>query len=518
MFALEAQGIRKSYGGVQALSDVSLGLRPGAVHALLGENGAGKSTLVKIMTGVETHDRGSLRLNGNDVSFASTAEAIRHGVAMVSQELSLFPHLSLLANMFPMREPRRGPFVSRKRMAVLATPILRELGVTAALNSQIQALSLADRQLVEIAKALVAQPRVLLLDEPTSALDESATARLLGILRVLRDRDVAVVYVSHILEEVMSVCDEVTVLRDGQVVVAGEPIADHTIPSLVKAMIGDKKVVESGAAQAAALQLTGEADSGLRVDSVCLLDSDATVSFAAQPGEVVGLVGLVGSGPTSMLRTIAGIDRLRTGTITLPGRVPVHRNQRRNIRAGMAYVSGDRRRYGLILDKPIWENIVQVRTMGLARDGHFLRRRALVDRAAAHIRGLQIKVSSPLANVNSLSGGNQQKVVLAKWLDNAPSTILLDDPTRGVDIGARAEIHALLRGSARAGAVVLVCSTDLEELAAACDRVLVFYRGSICAQLQGEQITSQNMLELMNTGKAQESIGRPPTSEAKSRT
>lgn len=500
MIALEAQGISKSYGGVRALDDVSLALRAGSVHALLGENGAGKSTLVKIMTGASTPDAGTLRLDSSTVTFANTADAARSGVAIVSQELSLFPHLSLLANMFPMREPRRGPFIDQRRMRELAQPILEQLGVSADPATPVQELSLADRQLVEIAKALVSEPRVLLLDEPTSALEGGATDRLLGILRVLKKRDVAVVFVTHILEEVMSVCDEVTVLRDGRVVISGERIADHSVSSLVKAMIGDKSVVVSDDVADAALHMTGEAGSGLHVEEIALPGAEGTVSFVAEPGEVVGLVGLAGSGPGEMLRTIAGIDRPRSGTITLPGGVAAPRNQRQSIKAGVAYVSGDRRRLGLMLDKPIWENIVQVRTMALGRDGLFLRRGSLIARAVEHIDRIQIKVPSPTANVNALSGGNQQKVVLAKWLDNAPSTILLDDPTRGVDIGARAEIHSLLKGSARAGAVVLLCSTDLEELVGACDRVLVFYRGRICAELRGAEKNSRRMLELMNTG------------------
>nr|WP_194425419.1 sugar ABC transporter ATP-binding protein [Microbacterium aquimaris] len=499
MHALEAQGIHKSYGGVRALRDVSLALKPGSVHALLGENGAGKSTLVRIMTGAATPDSGTLRLDGAEATFASTADAVRKGVAVVSQELSLFPHLSVLANMFPMREPRWGPFINRGRMLQLAQPILDQLGVTASPHAPVHTLSLADRQLVEIGKALVSEPRVLLLDEPTSALEGGATERLLGILRVLKERDVAVVFVSHLLEEVVGVCDEVTVLRDGAVVIQCERIADHTIPSLVKAMIGDKQVVVLTDAVEAALELTGEAGSGLEIDEVALAGAEGTVSFTANPGEVVGLVGLIGAGPIELLRVIAGIDRPVSGTVTLPGGVRAPRNQRDAVRCGVAYVSGDRR-LGLMIDKPIWENIVQVRAMALAKDGLLLNKGSLIARAAQHIDSIGIKVPSPIAAVNALSGGNQQKVVLAKWLDNAPTTILLDDPTRGVDIGARAEIHALLRGSARAGAVVLLCSTDLEELTGACDRVLVFYRGSVCAELRGDELTSQNMLELMNTG------------------
>jgi ABC-type sugar transport system ATPase subunit len=499
MYALEAQDIRKSYGGVKALDGAAIAVRPGSVHALLGENGAGKSTLVKIMTGAAQPDSGILRLDGRDVHFNSAANAVSSGVAVVAQELSLFPHLSILSNLFPMREPKWGPFINRRKMLRLAAPILKQLGVTAPPATPVMELSLADRQLVEIAKALVANPHVLLLDEPTSALEGGATDRLLGILRVLRERNVAVVFVSHLLEEVMSVCDEVTVLRDGKVVIRGEQISAHSVTSLVRAMIGEKSIVPEAEA-AAAVEMTTSADSGLKVVGVSLAERVTDVTFTANPGEVVGLVGVAGSGPTEMLRAIGGIERPISGSITLPGGVRPPRGQRAHVAAGVAYVSGDRRRLGLMLDKPLWENIVQVRSMAMAKDGWLLRQSALVSRAAGHMGRLQIKAPSPTVTAGSLSGGNQQKVVLAKWLDNAPSTILLDDPTRGVDVGARAEIHALLRGSARAGAVVLLYSTDLEELVSACDRVLVFYRGSICGELTGVRRNASAMLQLMNTG------------------
>jgi ABC-type sugar transport system ATPase subunit len=499
MYALEAQDIRKRYGGVRALNGVGLAIRPGSVHALVGENGAGKSTLVKVMTGATRPDSGVLRLDGREARFDSTADAIKSGVAVVSQELSLFPHLSVLANLFPMREPRRGPLIDRRQMQRLAAPILDQLGLHVPTRTLVHELPLAERQLVEIAKALVSEFRVLLLDEPTSALEGRATERLLGIIRVLRDRDVAVVFVSHILEEVMSLCDEVTVLRDGEVVIDGDPIARHTMRSIVTAMIGDRPIGVVGASPGE-LPPVPNAGGALHVDGVSLAGGVRDVSLAAQPGEVVGLAGLVGSGPTEILRAIAGIERPVRGTITLPGGRRAPRGQRAHVGASVAYVSGDRRRLGLMLDKPVWENIVQVRSIAMGRDGVLLNRRKLMARARERIRQLHIKAPSADVPAASLSGGNQQKVVVAKWLDNEPTTILLDDPTRGVDIGARAEIHALLRGAAQAGAVILLYSNDLEELAAASDRVLVFYRGRICAELRGKDKTSQSMLHLMNTG------------------
>jgi ABC-type sugar transport system ATPase subunit len=508
--ALEAQGVRKTYGGVVALDDASFTVRPGSVHALLGENGAGKSTLVKVMTGAVRPDAGTLRLGGQEVRFSNTADAVRHGVAVVAQELSLFPHLDIVANLFPMREPRRGPLIDRRRMLEVAKPVLESLGVNHRPDTLVGSLSLAERQLVEIAKALVAKPQVLLLDEPTSALETGASERLLGILRVLREANVGVVYVSHILEEVMSLCDEVTVLRDGRVVMAAEPLANLTLPVIVDAMLGratkaghepelaEVAVPVIGAALVPRAETTGEAE--LVVDRVHTRTGLSDVTFRVRAGEVVGLAGLAGSGPVAALGIVAGLEPITSGVVSLPGGQPRPTSLRQAIDRGVAYVSGDRRRLGLMLDKPIWENIVQVRTMGMMRDGRFLRIGELQARAAALARSLAVRAPSVRINAGKLSGGNQQKVVIAKWLDVQPTTILLDDPTRGVDVGARAEINALLHAAAAAGAVVVFHSTDLEELATACDRVLVFYRGTICGELSGTALDATAILRLMNTG------------------
>jgi ABC-type sugar transport system ATPase subunit len=507
MHALEATGIRKTYGGVVALDDAALQVRPGAVHALLGENGAGKSTLVKIMTGAVRPDTGTLRLDGAEVQFASTADAVRHGVAVVSQELSLFPHLDVLANLFPMREPMRGPLVDRKRMRALSQPVLEELGLDIDTGMLVRDLTLAERQLIEIAKALITQPRVLLLDEPTSALEAGATDRLLGILRVLRQRDVAVVYVSHILEEVMSLCDEVTVLRDGRVVKSAEPISSLTMTDIVHSMLGERPPAPPGATREESLPaLQG---SGLVLEHVTVPGAIEDISFTVARGEVVGVASLAGSGSLSVLRAVAGIRPPTSGTIRLPSGQSGPKTFRQAVSQGVAFVSGDRRRLGLMLDKPIWENIVQVRTMALSRDGFFLRPKALKVRADGLIHRLGIKTPSGELRAGQLSGGNQQKVVLAKWLDMAPSILVLDDPTRGVDIGARAEIHALLRKVADEGGVVLLRSTDLEELASSCDRVVVLYRGRICAELRGGERSARAILHLINTG---EPLGSTPSS------
>jgi ABC-type sugar transport system ATPase subunit len=496
---LEARDISKAYGGVVALRGVDITVRAGSVHALLGENGAGKSTLVKIIGGAVRPDRGTLRLDGEEVGFSTTAKAVAQGVAVVSQELNLFPDLDVLANLFPMREPTRGPIIERRRMAQLAEPVLAELGLHVPLRRHVASLTLAQRQLLEIARALITEPRVLVLDEPTSTLEARGVERLMEVLRVLRARQVAVVYVSHVLEEVMALSDEVTVLRDGRAVLEGVPRSELTIPDIVDAMLGEsgrERRALAGAATAPAAARRGT----LRLEQVSVPDRLDDVSLSVATGEVVGLAGLAGSGHSTVLEAVFGLRRPSSGRILLPDGKPAPGNMRAAIRRGVGLVTGDRRRLGLMLDKPVWENIAQVRAVALGRAGGLIRESRLRTRAAGHVQRLGIRTPSVRETAGRLSGGNQQKVVFAKWLEVEPSILLLDDPTRGVDVPTRADMHQLIRAEAAAGAAVLLCSTDIDELATACDRVLVFFQGRICAELQGEALTTGAILEAMNTG------------------
>jgi ABC-type sugar transport system ATPase subunit len=514
---LEAEGISKSYGGVQALVGANLTVRAGTVHALLGENGAGKSTLVKIIVGAVERDAGSLRLDGQEVSFSSTADAARHGVAVVSQELSLFPDLDVLTNLFTMREPKLGPFADRREMAKQATPVLRDLGLDVKLHQLVGTLSLQQRQLVEIAKALVTKPSVLVLDEPTSALEAASTEALMNVLRVMRERQVAVVFVSHILQEVMALSDEVTVLRDGRVVMAAKPRSDLTVPTIVGAMLGEHDELSAESGSRTAQSRATEASTARVVADIEAVEGDNAqlslegasvtralddVTFKARAGEIVGLAGLTGSGHAAVVQLVTGQRRADHGRVLLPGGKPVPRGLRRAICAGVAFVTGDRRRYGLMLDKPIWENVMSVRSFALARDGSLIRKSTLREASREYIAQLRIRTPSVNAPAGALSGGNQQKVVFAKWLAAKPSVMVLDDPTRGVDVGAKAEMHNLIRATAEGNAVVLFSSTDLDELCGVCDRVLVFFQHKICTELSGDSLTLQNLLESMNTGVA----------------
>jgi ABC-type sugar transport system ATPase subunit len=505
---LVASGISKAYGGVKALSGANLRVRAGSVHALLGENGAGKSTLVKIVAGAIRQDSGTLSLDGREVSFDTTAQANRQGVAVVAQELSLFPDLDVLSNLFPMREIKRGPFVSRAAMARKARPVLEEIGLEVSLRQSVGSLSLGQRQQVEIAKALVTDPRLLILDEPTSALEAQGTETLLRVLSALRERQVAVLFVSHILEEVMALCDEVTVLRDGRPVLEGISRQGLTVDSVVDAMLGDRARREHALANVATPDVSDRISdtavatgTGLQIKNVTLGHELTDVSFSVAPGEILGVAGVAGSGHLTTIQLISGQRRSDSGEIILPNGRPVPRGLRNAVGSGIAFVTGDRRRFGLMLDKPLWDNIAQVRAVALAGDGIVIRKAKLREAAEEHMKTLRVRAASVDALAGSLSGGNQQKIVFAKWLDAKPSLLLLDDPTRGVDVGAKAEMHELIRAATRGGAVTVLASTDLEELETLCDRVLIFYRGRVAVELRGDDLTTHEILVAMNTGR-----------------
>jgi ribose transport system ATP-binding protein len=492
------QHIVKHYGGVKALVGVDWHVHPGTVHALVGENGAGKSTLMKILAGAEHPTSGTILLEGQPKHFRSVHDANAQGVAIVFQELSLFPDLDLLANLFMLREPRRFGIIQRGEMRRQAQPILDELGLDVPLDVPVSTLTLAERQLVEIAKALLLNSKILILDEPNSALNAAESERLFAIIRKLRERGVAIIYISHRLEEVFAISDWITVLRNGQIVMT-TPREATAIPQVVAAMIG-REVPDFDHSRALASAPAMTAGDALHLSHVTSGSAAIDISFTASPGEIVGLAGLEGAGVSATLEVIFGLRRCDSGTIQLPNGKPAPRSVSQAVRSDIAMVPSDRRSEGLMLDQPIMTNIAQVTAGALGRLGFFLRQRALDQRTQTRADALHIKADSVYTTVGNLSGGNQQKVEIAKWLDADPRVVLLNDPTRGVDVGAKEEIYRIIQQLADQGRIVLFTSTELPEFVHLCDRVLVFYRGRIVGEIARADLTTHRLLEAINTG------------------
>jgi ABC-type sugar transport system ATPase subunit len=494
--------LSKSYGGVKALDGVDFEVLPGEVHALLGANGAGKSTLIKVMVGGTDPDEGAvLELEGEPVAFNNSREAADRGVAIVSQELTLFPHLDVLQNLFLGREPRTAGFaLDRRAMRRQAQPVLERIGLDVDVNRSVDSLRLGEQQLVEIARALLEDPKILVLDEPTSALQKAETERLLNVVRGLRDRGVAVVYVSHFLEDVFAVADRITVLRSGRVVVARRPREEMTIQGTVVEMLGEAAVREQREGQATPFEEAAAANAPLVLEEVEVTGSLQPFSLTAKPGEIVGLAGLDGSGAQTVLDVIFGRRRLAGGTISLPGKARRPRTMNQAVRAGVAYVPADRKRLGLMLDSSVAANVASVRGGPLRRMGVVLRNGRMRNRAEHWREELKILMPNSKIPAGSLSGGNQQKVVFAKWLEAEPSVVLLDDPSRGVDMGAKEDMHAIIAQMAASKKVVLYTSSDLEEMAKVCDRVIVFFAGRAVGELSSSDLSEHRLLEAINVG------------------
>ena len=495
-----ATNVSKHYGGVRALDGVDAEIVPGEVQGLLGANGAGKSTLVKVLVGAEEPSEGELSLHGQPVRFANVGQAVAEGVSIVSQELNLFPDLDVLQNLFVLREPRYGGvLVNRREMERRARPVLETVGLDVRLDRSVGTLRLAEQQLVEIARALLDRPRILFLDEPTSALQASETQRLIAVARGLRDNGVAVVFVSHLLEDVFALCDTITVLRNGRVIMSRRPRAETSIPEVVAQMLGDAVNGRTRTiADAADERLVNAAP--LQLSGVSVKNALRPFDLEVEPGEVVGLAGLEGSGPEAVLDAIFGRRKLDGGSIVLPNGRAGPRSTTAAVRAGLAFVPADRKRLGVMLEKTISENVALVAAGPLRRMGIVLRRSAVAARARFWGERLRIAMTSPHVRVGALSGGNQQKVVFAKWLETDPTVVLLDDPSRGVDVGARVEMHSIIAQMAAQRRIVMVTSSDLEELVDVSDRVVVFFQGAAVGELSGIDLTEHRLLEAINTG------------------
>ncbi|MBN9106197.1 MAG: sugar ABC transporter ATP-binding protein [Propionibacteriaceae bacterium] len=483
---LRASSISKHFDGVFAVRSADLTLRRGEIHALLGENGAGKSTLVKILTGVYAPDGGTVELDGTPVVFRDVIEAQRAGVVALYQELSIVPNLSVAENiMMGEKTPARAGFVDWGRLFSIAGSHLEVLNQRIPLRRLAQDLSPVQQTMVAVARALAVNARVLILDEPTASLTNLEIVDLFRTLRHLRDEGVAIVYVSHRLEEVFELCDRATIMRNGQVV-AAEAVADLTIDLVISKMVGrhsdeifpprsrhDDEVI---------VEVTGL--TGRRVRDV---------SLEVRRGEILGVGGLGGSGRSELLRLISGAQRAQAGVVKLSGKDVTPSSITHGLDAGIAMVPEERRSQGVILEQPIRENMIlanlpSVSSAGLVRDA---RVRSLANRG---MTDLQIHARGTGQKVGELSGGNQQKVVLAKFLARNPTFLLLDEPTRGIDVGTKSEIYVLIQRLAEAGAAVLVVSSELPELLGLCHRILLLHEGRLAGEVAAEHATEEQLL------------------------
>ncbi|MFF2060622.1 sugar ABC transporter ATP-binding protein [Streptomyces sp. NPDC058200] len=484
---LALKDVSKSFGAVRALRDVSLHLFPGEAHALAGENGAGKSTLIKTLAGVHRPDAGEVLLDGGTVVFHGPADARDAGIAVIYQEPTLFPDLSIAENIFMGRQPRRSlGRIDRKAVRETTAALMRRLGVELDPDRPARGLSIADQQIVEIAKALSFDARVLIMDEPTAALTGSETARLFSVVRTLRAEGAAVLFISHRLEEIFALCQRVTILRDGRWI-SSQPLTGLTEDDLVRGMVG-RDLGELYPKQRAAVGETALSVRRLTREGVF-----RDISFDVRRGEIVALAGLVGAGRSEVAQAVFGVDRADAGEVEVNGRKLPAGSPTAAMDAGLALVPEDRRQRGLVMEMSIERNIALTGLDRLGRGG--LVRRALErGRAADWAVRLQLKYNRLADPVGVLSGGNQQKVVLAKWLATEPAVLIVDEPTRGIDVGTKAEVHRLLSSLAAEGLAVLMISSDLPEVLGMADRVLVMHEGRLTAEIPRAEATEESVM------------------------
>ena len=487
---LEANRIQKSYDGVKALTSVSLELRAGEVHALIGENGAGKSTLIKVLTGAIRPDSGEIRLRGQRVEHNTPAKAKGLGIFAIYQQPALFPDLSVAENIGIANEGKKlWRKVNWRARVTNATRLLQQIGAQISPDALVSSLSMAEQQLVEIAKALAANACVLILDEPTASLGQRDTYNLLRIVRTLRAHGTGILYISHRLEELFEIADRVTVLRDGNNVGTRE-ITDVTSRELIRMMVGRKVETLYPKPQ------TRPSEIALEVRSVsCGRSRVKGVNLVLRKGEVVGLAGLVGSGRTQLAKGLFGLASFTQGSFYIDGKpVEIH-SPRDALQAGLAYVPEDRCRHGAILEMSVRENVTLASLDKLSKNG-ILQRRAERQTAQGFTDRLHVKAPSIEALVKSLSGGNQQKVVLARWLITQPKVLILDEPTQGIDIQAKSEIHRLIRSCAEGGTAILLISSDMPELLALSDRVAVMAKGHLVSIFDRKDASTDEILRL----------------------
>jgi len=490
---LSMQGIDKSFAGVQVLAEASLSIEPGEVMALVGQNGAGKSTMIKILTGAYSRDAGAVTFQGQAVQFRSTADSQAAGIATIYQEINLAPHRSVAENIFLAREPRTTlGLVDRRKMRADARAVLKRFKLDIDVDQPLEAFGAATRQMVAIARGVTQNARLVIMDEPTSSLDEREVAVLFDTIRTLKAEGVATLFISHRLDELYAICDRVTIMRDGRTIAVSAMTAISKL-ELVRSMLGKELTAFTARARGrvdaggAPLVEAKNLSAGVRVRDV---------SLTVAKGEIAGLAGLLGSGRTETARLIYAADKRDGGSVTVRGEVRDYREPADAIADGLGFVSEDRKVEGIIPEMSVRENMTLAILPRLKKSG-------VVDRAAQqaivdkYIKALGVKCASPEQPIRELSGGNQQKVLLARWLCMDPRLLIVDEPTRGIDVGAKAEILRLLRSLADEGLGVLMISSELEELIAAADHVTVLSDGVSVEDITADQLTEDRLMTAM---------------------
>ncbi len=480
-YVFECSGISKAFGGTQALKDVQLHVKRGEVLALLGENGAGKSTLMKAIIGLHQPDSGTMTFEGKPYSARSPVDAMNAGISMIHQELNPEPHLTIAESIFLKRESMNGIFLNKKAQNERAQKILDDFNFPYPATTVMKKLTIAQMQMVEIIKAVSSNARMIIMDEPTSSLDSEETNHLFQVIRDLKAQNVAIIYISHRMEEIFEICDSVAVFRDGTYVGA-RSMENVTRPELISMMVGrevsnvfPKITVPIG-------------ETVFKVEGLCG-KGFSDISFEVHAGEILGFSGLVGSGRSETMRAIFGLDKLESGKIYLEGKEIRIRSPREAINQGIAMVNEDRKDYGLCLFRSIRENI-SLPNLPSRQKGLLLNQRREKQECNEYSQLLTVKTPSIENNAFSLSGGNQQKVVIAKWIMANPKVLILDEPTRGVDVGAKSEIHALMGKFAQEGMAIIMISSELPEVMGMSDRILIYHEGKLNGEVTRDEIDS----------------------------
>ncbi|MBQ0064825.1 MAG: ATP-binding cassette domain-containing protein [Firmicutes bacterium] len=487
---LRMEDITKVFPGVKALDGVTVEVRAGTVHALMGENGAGKSTLMKCLFGVYHKDGGHIYLEGKEVDFKNSKDALENGVAMVHQELNQALTRNVMDNMWLGRFPKNGPFTSEKKMYDATMKLFDDLGITVNPKAIMSTMPVSQRQMVEIAKAVSYDSKVIVFDEPTSSLTEVEVEHLFRIINMLRDRGCAIIYISHKMAEIKRISDDITIMRDGKWI-ATHPAADLEMADIIRLMVGREltnqfppKTNKPGETYLKVENLSGMYN---KLDNVC---------FEARRGEVLGLAGLDASGRTEVLESIFGIRTRKSGTITLAGKPCKNRNSGESIKNGFAMLTEERRATGIFGVRSILENTVISSLSRHKKFGPLLGMKTQVEDTQKYIDAMHTKTPSQHTQIRSLSGGNQQKVIIGRWLLTEPEVLLLDEPTRGIDVGAKYEIYQLILDLANQGKTVLMVSSEMPELLGVCDRILVMSGGKLAGEVDARTTTQEEIMTL----------------------